>query len=197
MRPGIPNSKAVDSAFRSLEKKLATTRKRINNEAAKRMKAGEYEAATAWMQVGGSVADFIQRVSDFSNEWKRLAKTTKIVAGANHHPIQPTRNSSSRKRTPDWKFCQPALQSVLGRGGTATMAQVLADVGESADNKLTEKDRAPSGRSGVPRWQNAVRRAYRQSRKEGWIESRRDETWKLTSAGRSMLANSQPERAQA
>ena len=36
----------------------------------------------AWMQVGGSVGDFAHRVNDFSNEWKRLAKATKIVAGA-------------------------------------------------------------------------------------------------------------------
>jgi hypothetical protein len=189
VRPGIPNSKAVDSAFRSLEKKLATTRKRINNEAAKQMKAGEYEAATAWMQVGGSVADFAKRVTDFTNEWKRLAKTTRIVAGASHQPNPPKRSVPGQRRTPDWKFCLPALQSVLDRGGTATMDQVLSDVGESAGNKLTEKDRMPSGRKGVARWQSAVRRAYRQSRKEGWIENRRDDTWKLTSAGRSMLAS--------
>lgn len=194
MRPGIPNSKVVDSAFRSLEKKLATTRKRINNEAAKRMKAGEYETATAWMQVGGSVGDFAQRVNDFTNEWKRLAKTTKIVADANQQPIQPTRSGSGRKRIPDWKFCQPALQSVLDHGGSTTMAQVLADLEQTVGNRLSERDRATSGRSGSPRWHSALRRAYRQSQKEGWIEKRRDDTWKLTAAGKSMLASSPTER---
>lgn len=191
MRPQIPNSKAVDSAFKSLEKKLSTTQKKINSEAARRMKAGEYEAATNWMQVGSSLADFTKRATDFANEWKRLSKTSKLVAAANQPANLPKRQFTGRSRTPEWRFCIPALKSVLDHGGTATMDQVIGDLGQTMGSKMSEKDRTPSGTNGQPRWHKAVHRAYRQSQKEGWIEPRRDETWKITSAGRSMLSEAE------
>jgi len=94
VRPGIPNSKAVDSAFRLLEKRLASALKRVNSEAAKRTKANDYPAATAWMQVGEAVSGFAKRAGDFSREWSRLTKATKIAAAAKNLDRGPEENNS-------------------------------------------------------------------------------------------------------
>src|ERR1017187_8333001 len=85
MRPCIPNSSAIDSGFRSLEKRLVVARKKINASAATEMKADEYETAKEWMSEGRYVADFTERVAAFADEWKRLVKATRITARANHN----------------------------------------------------------------------------------------------------------------
>jgi hypothetical protein len=86
VQPGIPNSKAVESTFRLLEKRLQAALKRVNSEAAKRTKANDYRGATSLMQVGESVADFARRAGDFSREWHRLAKASRISAGSKGEP---------------------------------------------------------------------------------------------------------------
>jgi hypothetical protein len=72
----IPNSTTVDSAFRTVEKRLKQVRKKINTQAAKEMKGGDYGSAQKWMDIGRSVTDFAERVDAFGQEWKRLSKAT-------------------------------------------------------------------------------------------------------------------------
>lgn len=190
MRPCIPNSSAIDSGFRSLEKRLVVARKKINASAATEMKADEYETAKEWMSVGRSVADFTERVAAFADEWKRLVKATRITARANQNRSGGQLKQATRtpKRTPAWKFYVPALQAVLERGGTADMAQVVADLERSLADRLTERDRVVDPKGGNPKWLSSVRRAYRQSQREGWIEKGRDGQWKITQRGRAVAA---------
>lgn len=190
--PCIPNSSAVDSTFRSLEKRLAVARKKINAAAAAQMKADEYETAQEWMSVGRSVADFSERVTAFADEWKRLVKATRITARANHDRSGgELKHAAGPKHTPVWRFCVPALQAVVERGGTADMGQVVADLERSLAAGLTEKDRTVDSKRGDPKWHSSVRRSYRQSQREGWIEKTRDGLWKITQRGRIVAAEGQ------
>jgi hypothetical protein len=82
-----------------VEKRLAAALKRVNSEAAKRTKANDYTTATAWMQVGEAVSEFAKRAGDFSREWNRLAKATKITASVQNgrsdsaqEPVETDRN---------------------------------------------------------------------------------------------------------
>ena len=159
------------------------------------------------VSVGRSVADFTKRVAAFADEWKRLVKATRVTARANHNRSggQLKQATGTPKITPAWKFCVPALQTVVERGGTADMAQVIADLEGSLADRLTEKDRAVDFRTnhtqlcaetgeqvnpmrGNPEWLSSLRRAYRQSQREGWIEKGRGAQWKVTQRGRAVAA---------
>src|ERR1700732_3395322 len=117
MKPAIPNSVAVMSAFRTVEKRLKKAQKRINAQAAREMKSGNYGSAQKWMDVGSAVADFAGRSDAFAEEWKRLTKATRIVNTSvenNHAPnVRGQRNST---KTPSWKFCTTALSSLVEAG---------------------------------------------------------------------------------
>ena len=184
MRPSIPNSKAVESAFRTLEKKIATSRKKINIAAAKATKADDYEIAKEWMAVGSSLGDFAARVTAFSTEWKRVVRAAKITSRADRPVGTASKATTRSKQTPVWKFCTPALKAILSRGGTAEMSQVLADLQANLATDLTDRDTSIDVTRGTPKWHRTVRRAYRQSQREGWIEKRRDGIWKLTAKGK-------------
>lgn len=153
------------------------------------MKAGEYELAQSWIDVGKAVADFEERASTFAQEWKRLVKATRIAARAQTSTASVrTGGTTSSAKTPSWKFCSPALKVLMQKGGTATLNEILTGLDESLSQILTESDRKIANPRGMPRWHVAVQRAYRQCQKEGWIErqKRRDGTWKITSKGRAV-----------
>ena len=186
MQPSIPNSHTVDSALQGVVKRLETVRKRINSSAAKEMKADHYELAQNWMETGRSVADFAQRLEAFAEEWKRLVKATRIVARAHAGSEAGNRavgSSTAPKRTPIWKFCEPALRALAARGGAATLRDLVEDLGRDDSVTLTNLDRATSSSRGVPRWHKSVEQAYKQCQRVGWIEKRRDGMWKITPKG--------------
>jgi hypothetical protein len=80
VKPSIPKPQAVESALRLTERRLEAAVKRINREAAKAMKAGDYDAARRWMGSGKLVADFSTRAAAFAQEWRRLVKAARISA---------------------------------------------------------------------------------------------------------------------
>lgn len=188
MQPSIPNANAVDSAFRRLAGRLRNARKKINVAAAKQMKSDKYEAAQNWMEIGRAVADFAERVNAFAGEWKRLTKATRIAARAeseaesNKLPPQ-----TMNKNTPTWKVCEPALKVLAGRGGTATLEELVPELEKSLTGTLTESDLALVPSRGVPRWHITLKRAYRHCQREGWIEKHTGGVWKITSKGKAVV----------
>jgi hypothetical protein len=80
VKPSIPKPQAVESALRLTERRLDAAVKRINREAAKAMKAGDYDAARRWMESGKLVADFSTRADAFAQEWRRMVKAARISA---------------------------------------------------------------------------------------------------------------------
>ncbi len=189
MRPFIPRSEAVDSAFRLLGRRIDGVRKGINAAAAKEMKVGKYEDAQGWMEIGRSVGDFAGRVEAFTQEWKRLVKAARILGRerANAEADKPSAHAG-KKRTPTWRFCEPALRALAGRGGTAALNEIVADLEKSIGASLTEFDRAATGSTGTQRWHMEVQRSYRECQRQGWIEKqkRRDGLWKITPKGRAI-----------
>jgi hypothetical protein len=154
------------------------------------MKADHYEAAQKWMEMGRSVADFAERLETFAEEWKRLVKATRIVARAQMGK-EPSRLTATvaAKRTPVWKYCEPALRALAARGGATPLADLLDDLSRDFAQTLTDFDRATSSSRGLPRWHKAVKQAYRHCQREGWIEKRHDEIWKITPKGAAVAAD--------
>lgn len=189
MREAIPRAQVVESGFRVLEKRLDRTRRRINSEAARCMRAGDYDAVQRWMEVGKTVSDFSARLDAFAKEWKRLVKATRIAAGTKTRPATAPRPSTARKKaTPPSRFYEPAMRALAGRGGEATFEELLQDLEAVLGSDLTESDRKNLPRRGIPRWHGAVASAYRHCIREGWIENRRDRVWKLREKGKPLGA---------
>ena len=188
MKFSIPNAAAVNSAFRTVEKRLEQVRKKINGQAARQMKGGEYSSTQKWIDIGRSVADFADRVDAFGQEWKRLAKAAQIVNRVveKQVPVKVTAGRESSK-TPAWKFCTPALQAILSIGGDARHEEVLQELERSMISVLVDKDYQSKGPGGAPLWHTAVKRAYRQCQREGWIEKRSGGVWKITPKGQAIL----------
>jgi hypothetical protein len=182
----IPNSTTVDSAFRSVEKRLKQVRKKINTQAAREMKGGDYSSAQKWMDIGRSVADFAERVDAFGQEWKRLARATRI-ANSGADKLGHVKVTSGKGKTPAWKFCTPALQALVSMGGSAKHEEVLRELERLITSVLTEKDKQSKSPGSAPLWHLAVKKAYKQCQREGWIEKRSGTVWKITPQGRAIL----------
>jgi hypothetical protein len=186
----IPKSQAVNSAFRQLAKRLDAVRKKVNSTGAKRMKSNQYDTARKWMDIGQLVGEFSSRTDILAKEWDQLVESARVAVGigAENDSSKDTRRSGS-KRTPAWKFRAPALKALVTRGGTASQADIAADLGKAMDGALTDTDRAVAPKSGNPLWHEMVQRAYRHCQREEWIEKRRDGVWKLTAKGKASLEN--------
>lgn len=154
------------------------------------MKAEEYDAARKWMDIGQMVGEFSARVDVFAKEWEQLLDSARAAVGEGSGGDSERPGKRGSKRTPAWKFRGPALQALLNRGGTASHTDIVSDLRDSMASGFTETDQAVMPARGTPLWHDAVRRVYRQCQREGWIERRRDDVWKLTSKGRSSLENS-------
>jgi hypothetical protein len=179
----------VNSTFRTLGKRLDAVRKKINSKASKRMKAEEYDAARKWMDIGQMVGEFSARVDVFATEWEHLLDSARAAVGEGSGGDSERPGKRSSKRTPSWKFRGPALKALLNRGGSASHSDIISDLKDSMASGLTETDQAVITARGIPLWHDAVHRVYRQCQREGWIEKRRDDVWKLTAKGGSSLAN--------
>ncbi len=188
MRPGIPKPTAVDSSFRLLTKRLGSAQKRINREAAREMKSGDYETAQKWMAVGRALADFADRAGAYSAEWRTLVRTSRI-AGASETKGTATAGASGRRkeaaqRTPAWRFYQPALRAVLQDGGEATLEQVIARLETDLAGQLSAKDLASSPKGRGPKWHDTIRSVRRLCQREGWLDKAAKDIWRLTEKGR-------------
>jgi hypothetical protein len=188
VRPSIPKATIVDAGFRLLENRLRIVRRRVNNSAAKEMRAGEYLAAKAWMDLGQTVADFASRVDAFAQEWKRLVKTARIVLRSNGENGHLPR-ASGAKGTPIWRFCQPMLRALVDRGGSGTVAELLPALEQDLAGVLNETDLSALPAKGVPRWHQSVVRAARHCQREGWAEKRGNGVWRVTAKGKVAAAD--------
>jgi len=189
VKHNIPKSGTVDSVFRTLEKRLKNVRKKINGQAARQMKGGDYSSAQRWMEIGRSVSDFAERVEAFGNEWKRLTKATRIANAETAGQAPPRIAIRARSvKTPAWKFCTPALELLSSKGGSLNHQEVLLGLEQSMSSTLTDKDRESKSPRNAPRWHGAIKKAYKECQREGWIEKRTEGAWKITPKGRAVVA---------
>ena len=188
MKLSIPNATTVDSAFRTVEKRLKQVRKKINaQQAVKEMKSGNYGSAQKRMDIGRSVTDFAERVDAFGQEWKRLAKATRIANIADKQAAVKITSGKGKIKTPAWKFCAPALQALVSKGGSARHEEVLQELERSMNSVLTEKDHQSKSPGGAPAWHGSVKKAHKQCQREGWIEKGTAGLWRITPKARAVL----------
>lgn len=115
-------------------------------------------------------------------------------------PLQPARRpqrSRSRKPSPrvapgalvpEQDYVSPLLSALGRRGGAAPAREVIEEIGQALNGKLTELDMAQLPSGGV-RWQHRVHFARLRLAEEGLLakDSPRG-LWQLTDAGRAKLA---------
>jgi hypothetical protein len=152
------------------------------------MRAGDYDAVRRWMEVGKNVADFAGRLDSFEQEWKRLVKATRIAASRKTTPTNVVKNTPhGKKATPASRFYEPAIKALAELGGEATSKELLESLEAAVGSELTKADRQILPRRRIPRWQRTLESVYRDCIREGWIEKRRDRTWKITEKGRRLV----------
>jgi len=170
----------VQSALRTLQKRLNVARKRVNAEAASQMKAGRYDAAKGVMEIGSSLSDFVTRVDSLSEGWETFStqaneKAQQLGLG--------TAATTESKRTSVRKLSIPALRAILAHGGDGEIPDIIPALESSHAPTLTEADRAVAVQRGVPQWHLTLEKAYRYCQRKGWIEKRNDGIWKVTAQG--------------
>ncbi len=173
----------VESAVRTLQKRLGNTRQRVNAEAAAQMKSGQYDKAKTLMDIGSLLSDFIKRGDAFAEAWGEFQND--VTSRLRDLGIATTSAGQSKLTAPR-NFCIPALKSVIALGGNAEMSEVIGNLASGMSLTLTEADLAIVDHRDVPRWHMTVEKAYRQSQRKGWIEKSGDGIWKITPQGRAV-----------
>src|SRR5437867_8416066 len=169
MRESIPKAKVIDGSFRVLAKRLSSVQRSINTEAARCLRAGEYDAVQRWMEVGKTVADFAGRLDAFGQEWKRLVKATRLAAFRKSLTPTTIRASSTRKKaTPASRFYEPAMKALASSGGEAISEQLLQNLEAGLAADLSEADLKTLPRRGIPVWHRTIESVYRDCVREGW-----------------------------
>jgi Mrr restriction endonuclease-like protein len=179
MGPSIPKPSEVERAFQQLRKRLKTARRRVDEQAARRMRQGAYAEAERWMKVGQTVAEYASRVDAFKGEWKALVASYK----GRGDTVSIPRGKKPRV-TPVWKYYKPVLRALTALGGSGSRAQIEASVREEMQDELVPKDLAAMAKGKAARWQKSLGRARKPMVREGWIEVRGSE-WRLTEKGRA------------
>src|SRR5260370_41392494 len=96
----IRGSQQVDSAFKKLEKRFEAVQKKINSSAAKKMKSGQYEAATKWMEVGRAFDAFSNKIETIRQEWRDLLSFSKRTVKEDENTGKRQRRTESKKSRP-------------------------------------------------------------------------------------------------
>jgi Mrr restriction endonuclease-like protein len=189
MAPAIPKPKGVETAFRVLHRRLATALARLNKEAAAKMKAGDYEAAQGWMDLGRTISDFRSRTSAFAEEWRTLVRGARLAGAAGDDGHESARGSRRAEITPVWEFYKPVLTVIDQSGGELDLGGILRRLTPTISRRLTIRDTPLAKKNGVPRWHDTVRRVRRHAQREGWLESRTGDVWRITEKGRRFVAS--------
>jgi len=191
MPTSIRGSHQVDGAFKKLMKRFESAQKKINGSAAKRMKMGQYEAATKWMEVGQAFDAFSNKIEAICQEWRDLlASSQKTLEEVEVRRIRPKKDDPPKAKA--WKvrllpkqFYAPALKALVGRGGAASSDEMLGDLHSYVLTKFPESELVVNVPFNFPPWQKTVGRIYKHLQRQGWIERRKDGQWKVTDKGRA------------
>lgn len=140
---------------------------------------------------------FAERVSDLLKDWERaFDKMPEVLdeqAGteADGAPRRFYGRLTKGLRTREEAFYVPILQSLVARGGSATVGEVTADVEKEIGHMLNEFDRQPLKSSGhAPRWKNAVQWArYELVRKGLMRRSNAHGVWEISESGRVWISS--------
>lgn len=184
MPNSIRYSHQVDSAFKQLMKRFQSVKKKVNSSAAKRMKSGQYEAATKWMEIGKAFDAFSNKIEGVRQEWRDLVLSSQNSLQEADTKAIRTRRSPGIRVLPKQLY-SPALKALSKRNGTASADEILEDIHGYVLNAFPESDLAVNSPLKSPPWQRILRKIYKYCQGQGLIERRKDGQWILTERGRS------------
>src|ERR1700733_6392399 len=99
MTTSIRGSHQVDAALKKVTKRFEAAQKKINSSAAKRMKMGQYEAATKWMEVGQAFEVFSNKIEIIKEEWRGLVVSSqKTLEGVESRKSRPQSEGPKKSR---------------------------------------------------------------------------------------------------
>ena len=206
MASSIRGSHQVDGAFKKVMKRFEATKKKINSSAAKRMKLGEYEAATKWMEVGQAFEAFSKKFEVIQQEWDDLiVASEKALEGVESNAPKARKKLALNERSDiareaadkAWKTMRssawispqklriPALQALVKHGGTASLEEMLGDLHKYVLSEFPNSELTVNVPFNFTPWQKIVHKIHRHLEKQGWVEKRKDGQWRVTEKGRS------------
>jgi hypothetical protein len=162
----------------ALKRQLRGAVKQLDQEAAKLLARGKYEAAAALVESAKRSRQFVAEVEALRSRWKSLN-----TSGG---------NLQHSEKTPLWAYYGLVARGLSVLGGNATRSQIMDWITEHGVSELKPGDLARTTRGRVV-WQRNVGRAKRAMLKEGYLEP--GSKWKLTELGRNIAkgANSKPQ----
>jgi hypothetical protein len=183
MATSIRYANQVEGAFKQLLNRFETAQKKINSSAAKRMKSGDYEAATEWMEVGRAFDAFSKKIVSLRGDWQELVASSQQTLEKAEGAAAEGRSKPRQARVRAPQLYEPALKALARRGGTASSEEIASDLQAHVLSAFPDSDLAIDSSS--PAWSKIVRKAYRHFQTENWIERRKDSQWRMTEKGKS------------
>jgi hypothetical protein len=187
MATSIRYAHQVEGAFKQLLKRFETAQKKINSSAAKRMKSGDYEAATEWMEVGRAFDAFSKKIVAVRVEWQELVASSQQTLEKAEGAAADARSKPRQIRIRTNHLYSPALSALVKRGGVASSEDIMSDLQAHILTTFPDSDLATNTSS--PMWPRLVRKTYKHFQSQSWIERRKDGQWRVTEKGKSATAN--------
>ncbi len=187
MATSIRYANQVEGAFKQLLNRFETAQKKINSSAAKRMKSGDYEAATEWMEVGRTFDAFSKKILGLRGEWQELVASSQQTLEKAEGAATESRNKPRQTRVLATQLYVPALSALAKRGGAASSDEMISDLQTFVLNAFPDSELATNSSS--PMWPKIVRKTYKHFQNQNWIERHKDGQWRMTEKGKSATSD--------
>jgi hypothetical protein len=155
-------------AIRDLRTATRKAIKAVNNRAAQRLSRGDYRTAETLVAKAREIQQFEADIDGLRARWRQVSSAGK---------------GGKKPVTPLWQYYQPVLRALVSGGGSMSLAEIEAAVGQAMAEFLLAGDLV-SGSRGKERWRVMVQRCRRPLLAEGWLEKRPGKNWRITEAGR-------------
>lgn len=166
-----PPLKGVTKTIQQLHETLQLALTNINRTAGQRMSRGDYSGAEILASQGKRIRQFQVEVKDLLARWRREVLSDHATSYGAH--------------TPEWKYYQPILKTIVLLGGECHREAMEPQVKQLMADELLPGDLKPMSRN-RERWQIMIRRSRKALVAEGWLEPKSGATWRITQRGREV-----------
>jgi len=138
---------------------------------------------------------FREKVNELQKEWGNIFAKVSVRRRRRKRSRKAQKRLERGLRTREDAFRAPILQALVLLDGSASMAEVMDQVGDLMEDELNEYDRSPlPSTPDSPRWRNTAQWARNAMVKEGLLASDSPRgVWEITAEGKQWLeAQSKP-----
>jgi restriction system protein len=189
MRPVDEVAEAFELTLDALADAAASVRTRISEEATNSPLAQIAEH----VELLRSIEAITEKANALADEWEAVApKDTEAQETEAAHERLPR-----GEKTPQSAFRKPILQALVDLGGSGSVRDVIAKVGEAMKDTLKDADYGslPSNPKSV-RWENTAAWERNTMTREGLLKSDSPHgTWEISDAGRESLPSGSATRS--